>query len=276
MVAQTIRPAEWAIVSDASTDGTDKIVQRYARAHSWIRFIRRNERDRWNFASKVHCFNAGYEALTARGYGFIGNIDGDITLPPDHFEFLLGKFQQMPDLGVAGTMMVEKTFDVLRDSVFHEPDVFGACQFFRRECFEDIGGYQAVRGGGVDWLAVRMARMKGWKTRTFLDKTFYHHHPMGHGDKGVLFARYDYGRKDYLFGNHPLWEMLRIGFQMMHRPYVIGGILLGAGYFSSLLRRVSRPFPSAVIRFNRQEQMQRMLQALRMKLGLDRSRFREV
>jgi len=33
VVAQTIRPVRWVIVSDGSTDGTDEIVKRHARHH---------------------------------------------------------------------------------------------------------------------------------------------------------------------------------------------------------------------------------------------------
>ena len=36
VVAQTVRPLKWVIVSDGSTDGTDDIVQKYVSRHSWI------------------------------------------------------------------------------------------------------------------------------------------------------------------------------------------------------------------------------------------------
>jgi biofilm PGA synthesis N-glycosyltransferase PgaC len=40
VVAQTMRPLKWVIVSDGSTDGTDEIVSRYAVAHEWIELLR--------------------------------------------------------------------------------------------------------------------------------------------------------------------------------------------------------------------------------------------
>ena len=53
--------------------------------------------------------------------------------------------------------------------------VSGMCQMFRRECFEEIKGYAAIKSGGIDLIAVLSARAKGWETRTFLEKTFEHH-----------------------------------------------------------------------------------------------------
>jgi biofilm PGA synthesis N-glycosyltransferase PgaC len=44
MVAQTVRPQRWIIVSDGSTDATDAIVRRHAAQHPWIELIRLPER----------------------------------------------------------------------------------------------------------------------------------------------------------------------------------------------------------------------------------------
>ena len=65
--------------------------------------------------------------------------------------------------------------------------------------------------------------MKGWTTRSFDDRRFEHHRKMGTAGGGELRARYAYGRKDYLLGGHPLWQLLRGSFQMTKRPYVVGG-----------------------------------------------------
>src|SRR5437868_6113922 len=64
VVAQTIRPVRWVIVSDGSTDTTDEIIQRYAAKHDWIHYVRRPERKERQFAAKAQCFNAGYASLT--------------------------------------------------------------------------------------------------------------------------------------------------------------------------------------------------------------------
>ena len=103
---------------------------------------------------------------------------------------------------------------------------FRRCQLFRRECFEQIGGYVPVKGGCIDHIAVISARMKGWKTRTFTDKVCLHHRQMGTARTGLMMARFRNGRKDYVIGNHPVWELFRASYQMTKKPYVIGGLML--------------------------------------------------
>jgi len=265
MVAQVIPPKEWIIVSDGSTDGTDDIVRRYTSEHPWIQLVRMPENRPRSFAAKVDCFKAGMQNLRVREYDLIGNLDADISFDPDHFQMLVSKFEQIPDLGVAGTLMKEDSYDPLRDSAFDPKDVFGACQIFRRECFEATGGYIPIKGGGVDWAAVRMARLRGWRTQTFPEKVFHHHRPMGTGDRNLLSARFHYGRRDYLFGNHPLWEVFRAGFQITRKPYLIGGLLILAGYTWAALRRLERPIPQELLRFHRKEEMDRLLGFLGMR-----------
>jgi len=130
---------------------------------------------------------------------------------------------------------------------------------FRRECFAAIGGYQPLKGGGIDHLAVISARMKGWKTRTFTGKVCLHHREIGTAQRGALAARFRYGIKDYAFGNHPLWEVFRAGYQMTRKPYVIGGLGLLTGYIWAMSQRFQRPLSVEAVRFQRREQMQRLL-----------------
>lgn len=53
VIAQTVRPIEWVIVSDESTDKTDEIVRKYAAEYDFIRLLRLTRRPDRNFASVV-------------------------------------------------------------------------------------------------------------------------------------------------------------------------------------------------------------------------------
>src|SRR6266566_5271105 len=258
MVVQTVLPERWIIVDDGSTDKTADVVAKYVSLYPWVELIHRPRRLDRDFASKARAFNAGLERVQSLEFDVIGNLDVDISFEADYFEFLLGKFCELPKLGMAGTPMREANYNALKDSFYSENDVFGACQLFRRTCFEEVGGYGPIKWGGIDWIAVRTARLKGWETRSFPDKIFFHHRPMGETEGNVWKARFDYGRKDYFLGNHPLWQIFRVTYQMFRRPYVIGGLTLAAGYMYSLVSRIVRPVTPELLRFHRQEQLERL------------------
>src|SRR3989442_4979411 len=50
VIAQTVRPVKWVIVSDGSSDGTDEIVRRFAAQHDWIDLVSLPARAERNFA----------------------------------------------------------------------------------------------------------------------------------------------------------------------------------------------------------------------------------
>lgn len=262
VIAQRVLPLKWVIVSDGSTDGTDDIVKKYASASPWIDLVQMPERRERNFAGKVHAFNAGYEKIEDLDYHVIVSLDADISFDPNYFLLLLGKLEADPLLGLVGTPFQEisgQTYDYRFVSIEH---VSGACQVFRRECFEAIGGYLPLKEGAIDHIAVISARMRGWKTRTFTEKVCLHHREMGTAQRSVLTSRFKLGAKDYAVGNHPLWELFRTAHQMRMQPLVFGGLALGAGYAWALLRRCERPVSPELIKFHRREQLQRLLRCL--------------
>lgn len=257
MISQTAPPLCWVIVSDGSTDGTDEIVRNYAADHPWIVLIRMPERAERHFAGKVHAFNAGYERVKDLPIDIVGNLDGDVSFGPGHFEFLIDKMAENPRLGVAGAPFREGTFQY--DYRFSNiENVWGGCQLFRRACFNAIGGYMPLKGGCIDHVAVLSARLHGWQTRTFTEKVCIHHRQMGTAQHGDLRAKFKQGSKDYSVGNHPLWELFRMAYQMKHRPYVAGGVALGLGYGWSLMRHAEVPLSSELVDFVQREQMHRL------------------
>lgn len=259
MLKQTVLPLRWVIVSDGSTDRTDEIASRYAAQHDWIEFLRMPERTERHFAGKVGCFNAGYDRLRSLDFEIVGSLDGDLSFDETYFEFLLGKLEADPRLGLTGTPFSEngRTYNYKLSSLDH---VSGACQLFRRECFEEIGGYVPMKGGGIDVVAVLSARMKGWRTRTWPEKTCEHHRPMGTGNKESLYrANFKLGQRQYRLGFHPLWQSFRAVYQLFKRPYIVGGTGLFLGYFSTLLRREPRQMSPELVKFQQRDQMRRLL-----------------
>jgi hypothetical protein len=264
VIAQTVPPLKWVIVSDGSTDGTDEIVNRYVKEHSFIELLRLPERRERDFAGKVYAFRAGYERIKHLDYKVLVSLDADISFEADYFDFLLGKLSEDRALGLVGTPFQElsgQVYDYRFVSIEH---VSGACQVFRRECFEAIGGYVPIKGGSIDHVAVVSARMHGWQTRTFPEKVCTHHREIGTAQQGVLKSKFKIGVKDYRIGNHPLWEAFRVAYQMTRTPRTVGGVALGIGYTWAAVRRLERPVPRELVEFHRKEQLER----LKSKLGM--------
>jgi glycosyltransferase involved in cell wall biosynthesis len=255
VIHQTVLPLKWVIVNDGSTDATASIVARYTARYDWIQLVNLPARKDRNFAAKVYAFNAGRDKLKHLGYDIIGNLDADVSLDKDHFEFLLAKFREDSRLGVGGTVFREDGYSSETDSFEGQKHVAGQCQLFRRQCFEEIGGYVPNRAGGIDWIAVTTARMLGWRTRSFREKSFFHYRSLGTAERSHLASAFSYGEKDYYLGNHPLWEILRVAYRATKRPYVTGAVALYLGYFSALLRRTERPISNELMQFHRAEQI---------------------
>lgn len=267
VVAQTVRPLRWVIVDDGSTDNTAAIVSQYTSQHPWIALIATPQRAERHFAGKAEAFRKAYESVQDLPFEVVANVDADISFSPDHFEYLLHKFVAEPRLGVAGTPFVERgevAYDYDYVDINH---VSGQCQLFRRRCYDDVGGYRPIKGGGVDWTAVTTARMKGWTTRTFQDRSFVHLRVMGTGSGSLLRAKYRFGRQDYYLGSHPVWELARGAYQMTKRPFLVGGLMLLAGYFWAMASRVDRRVSPQLLAFRRKEQMGRLVARLRPPVG---------
>src|SRR5215467_2060129 len=214
VVSQSILPLRWVIVSDGSTDGTDELVQTYALDHPWKELVRMPERKERHFAGKVQAFNAGYGRVQELNFHVVASLDADVSFDANYFPFLLQKLAADPELGLVGTPFKETSNQVYDYRFVNIEHVSGACQVFRRRCFEEIGGYVPIRGGGIDYVAVVNARMMGWKTRTFTERVCFHHRCIGTAERGMIAAKFRYGVKDYMLGNHPVWELFRGVYQM--------------------------------------------------------------
>jgi poly-beta-1,6-N-acetyl-D-glucosamine synthase len=256
MVAQTLLPERWVIVDDGSTDRTAEFVQSYSKRFPWIELVQRVQRGDRNFAAKIHAFNIGFERVSLLPFEVIGNLDADLSFDPDYLEFLMQKFSEDARLGVAGTPFIENGYDSARDSFEGENHVAGGCQLFRRQCFEEIGGYIGNPAGGVDWIAVTTARMKGWKTCSFPEKRFHHYRSLGTAERGIIASLFSYGEKDYYLGGSPLWQLFRVCYRSAKHP--VGGFVLLAGYCWAALRRMKRPVSRELMYFHRREQMRKL------------------
>ncbi len=164
VLSQEVLPRKWVIGSDGSSDRTEEIAGRYAKAHAFICLVRLSRSHGRDFACKVNAIHVGREHLKDVDYEFIGNLDADVSVAPSYYARLLEKFEADPRLGLAGGFVFDEQFGQFRcrrtNSIW---SVAHAAQLVRRECFERIGGYAPLKYGGPDWCAEVNARMRGWR-----------------------------------------------------------------------------------------------------------------
>ncbi len=258
VIAQTIPPQRWIIVSDGSTDRTEEIVSRYAAQYGFVELLRADAEARRNFGSKVKALRMAYEHVRGIAHEYVGILDADVSFSPTYYESVLQKLAQNPKLGIAGGILFDQHKEVyIQQKTSTDWSVSGPIQMFRRECYEHIGGYVPIRGG-VDAVAEVMARMKGWEVRAFPEIHVFHHRGTG-AEKGssglVYFSR---GVEDYLLGYHFLFFLARCLYRSVDRPYFLGSFLMLCGYCWSFLHRPKRQVSPEFVNYLRKEQLKRV------------------
>ena len=257
MLAQTIRPIEWVIVNDGSTDSTAQIIDEYARQNSWIHAVHRADRGfRKAGGGVVEAFNDGLRSASSKDWEFIVKLDGDLTLEPDYFEKCLEQFRNDSRLGVGGGAICNVIDGVKKVEECPRFHVRGATKIYRRECWDAIGGFWPAPGW--DTMDEVKASMLGWTSRSFPDLQLLHHRLTGTAE-GLWAGLVKNGRANYVCGYHPLFMISKCVGRLVRKPYILGSIGLFYGFLSGYLQRIPQVDDSRTIRYLRDEQMKRLL-----------------
>ena len=261
IIAQTILPVRWIIVNDASTDMTGQIAKSYSEQYDFITYHRIERGGLTTYYNRrTNVWLEGFRQIKDENYDFVGSLDADITLPPDYYENILTRFKDTPQLGIATGVYVEKVGGALAPLIHrHHESTPGGLQLFRKQCYADIGGYRPLNYGGDDTLAEIMARMKGWKTRSFPQYQAIHHRPIGQRGAGALRAKFRQGLTDHQLGSHALFMAAKwIRRIFLERPFFLSSTARLIGYmWGHVTLRKSEASRDAA-RFYRQEQLSRL------------------
>lgn len=254
---QTVRPTEWVIVNDGSTDETGAIIDRAAHEFSWIRAVHRFNRGfRKPGGGVVEAFNEGRAAIQSDDWDFIVKLDGDLSFEADYFQQCFDRFERESSLGIAGGSVCT----IIDGNVVAEscPDfhVRGATKIYRRACWDALGGLWPAPGW--DTIDEVKAQRLGWRTRTFGDVPLMQHRPTGQAD-GFWRVLVKYGRANYIAGYHPLFMVCKCARRLVRKPYIIGSAGLLYGFITGYIRRVPQFEDRATIAYLRQQQIRRLL-----------------
>jgi glycosyltransferase involved in cell wall biosynthesis len=239
VLRQTVRPKKWIIVDDGSHDRTVEIVTSFSDQFEWISLVR-VERDatRQPGSGVIRAFDFGYQTVPPGGCEFIVKLDCDVDLPANYFESLLAKFRADERLGIASGIFMEKTNERWHPVKMPNYHAAGASKMIRTKCFEGIGGF--VRARGWDTVDEIRAHNLGWHTKHFKELNFRHLKPEGIGI-GYLRTNAMHGEIYYLVGGGPFFFSLKVIHRCLFgKPFLIGGIILAAGYLKAWLTKKAK------------------------------------
>ena len=239
MVSQSVKPLEWILVDDGSTDRTAEIIEIYAQKYPFIRMVTIKDRGfRKLGGGVIAAFKYGLTQINSENYRFIAKLDGDMSFGPNYLQIMFNAFEADPKLAAVSGKVYRPEGESLVEEFTIDEHVAGQFKLYRWSAFCDIGGFvEEVMWDGID---VHTARMKGWKTMSFENEQarLIHHRLMGSSDKNVLRGRLRWGRGIYFMGYHPLYALASSIYRMREKPFIIGGVLIMAGYIKSAMRKV--------------------------------------
>jgi glycosyltransferase involved in cell wall biosynthesis len=256
VIAQTVRPAQWVIVDDGSTDGTAAILDRYAAQFPWISVLHRRDRGFCDeYVGTIETVMAGYRSLSATNWDFLGFLDADIELEPDYFQRCFREFIKDPRLGIGGGVLCELRGGVPKVQPAPADHVRGATKIYRRACWEGIG---LTPIPGYDTYDEIKAHYLGWHTHSFPNIQARHLRPPG-ASWGSWRDAVKNGHMDYFLGYHPLFMLLKCLRRVVVRPYVLGSVGHLWGYSRGYLERRPQVADRAAIAYLRKQQLRRLL-----------------
>jgi glycosyltransferase involved in cell wall biosynthesis len=255
MVAQSEPPALWVIVDDGSTDETPAILNDYASRHSWIRIVQKPDRGhRAVGPGVIEAFYHGLDTVALADFDYLCKLDLDLDLPPRYFEILMDRMEADPRIGTCSGKPYMRVKDALVSERRGDEMSVGMTKFYRRDCFEEIGGF--VREVMWDAIDCHKARQLGWRAVSWDDPDlrFEHLRPMGSSQSGIHTGRRRHGFGQYYMGSSLPFFAATCVFRMLEPPYVTGGLSMMAGYLGALLRGEKQHSDAELVAFIRDYQ----------------------
>jgi biofilm PGA synthesis N-glycosyltransferase PgaC len=256
VASQTVRPSEWVLVDDGSTDSTAAILAEAAIRFQWIRVVRRSDRgSRAPGSGVIEAFYDGLATITTSDWEYLVKLDGDIIASPNYMERCFAEFQIDPSLGIGGGT-VDHVEDGQRKTEPHPAfHVRGATKIYRRACWDAIGGL--IKSPGWDTLDELHARFLGWTTRTFPSLHVVHQRHTGSAD-GAWRNAVKNGLANYVVGYHPLFMLVKCMKRVADKPKFLQALGLGYGFVGGYLRQTPRVSNRPLVAYIRREQLRRL------------------
>jgi glycosyltransferase involved in cell wall biosynthesis len=178
LVEQTLLPKKIVVVNDASTDGTQKIIDQFSEKYDFIKSVFHNSKKLHEPGSKViNAFYKGLETLDDN-FDIICKFDADLIFPKNYLLKISEVFKSDKAIGMAGGFCyIEKDGDWVLENLTNKDHIRGALKAYRKECFQQINGLKKAMGW--DTVDELLAQYHGWKIKTDTSLHIKHLKPTG-------------------------------------------------------------------------------------------------
>lgn len=178
LLQQSVKPKKIMIVNDNSSDGSEGIINAFAKADSTIQTIKTNATATHLPGGKVvQAFKAGKLALDD-DYDIICKFDADLIFPSNYLEEVVTAFMQQPKAGIVGGFCyIQKGATWKLESLTNKDHIRGALKAYRKECLEQIGGLKTAMGW--DTADELLAKYYNWEVITLEQLEVKHLKPTG-------------------------------------------------------------------------------------------------
>lgn len=256
IISQDIRPQEWIIVNDGSSDGTGNVLKIYSKRYNWIKVIDKVDRGFTQVGKGViEAFNEGLRHIRSQNWDYIVKMDCDISFDKSFFSDLLTRMEKDNKLGVSGGTSFYKENNRYYEEKMPEFHPWAGARIYRRECFREIDGL--AESLGWDTIDLVRAQMKGWKTTRYNDLRIIHLRRMS-SRKGLWEGKIRLGRNFYITGYHPVFLIARSAYRSIERPYLLETLGVLVGYFRAMLQKDKLVVTNEEELFLRKQQIRRL------------------
>jgi glycosyltransferase involved in cell wall biosynthesis len=265
IISQTAKPKIWVIVNDGSTDGTQDIIETLLANYFWIRSIKLPPRPRDITFHYSYVCRQGFDyAINCckeenLDYNYIGNVDADLNFGSNYFDALINEFGKNKNLGICSGHVGNIINNKIIWSSFREDLPSGGARLWRKECFEETGGYLLTCS--PDSVSNVKAKIRGWDTRQFEHIKFVSTRAYASAE-GQWKGYKKQGANNYYIGYTPIHIILK-GVKLLHSKtgYFRDGVGLAyiSGYFSEYLKGAPRIDDSEVIAYYKNRRLREIL-----------------